>query len=1151
MKKNVTQLFALFFAMFWASLAYAQSPEGGASKSLCRPPQNLKDSLHTPSWYGIRLEWDRPSTSKAVTMVYENGPVITKPGAGVNHTSLSEKIALSNTLGGNAKRGTTNPVSLADDFVLDFETQITTIDFYGFQYHYSFPSYIPYKDTTASPFTGVYVKIFNVKPTASTTPVWGDFTTNRLASTSFSRIYRVPSTDLTNVDCPLYKITASINTTLQPGTYWVEVCVMGQDAGKDVYLVPVSLPDQPYVGNALARTGAAAYGNWLDGGGAKPQHALAFSINGVVNNPILGYNVYKNGMKKNSSLLTNRFYTETIETGTYTYGVTAVWDDNCESVPVEKQIVMKIDPCELSRNTFPFIEGFEGGKMPSCWTEEYTVGAQLNSFRAGGYGLQYPFGAASGVYNTYFYSDAANGAVTKLITPMLDLTSLERPGLNFYHAQATFTTPQGSTHDSLIVYYKSTPAGPWKKLASYNQAIETWTKHELMLPEKSDTYWIAFEEYATGGRGVVLDDITVEETACEGIGTLTAQLHQPEWYRVNLSWEDAPGKKSGEKGIVELFDNGPIITNPGAGYNGADISAMPSTFANSVFGAVTEKRVNSTICDDFTLTENAYVSYIDFYVYDGRSSTTSSVKGIYVRFYDADPRMGGVVIWGNLTDNLLNSSAFSNIYRTPNAAPLDVVRPIFTTRANINRSFEAGKYWVEVTYVGNGTEYIYVNPVAYPGAGQETGNALLCQNNVWKEWKASSCKLGMPFKVFGSTGENPVLGYNVYRDGVKLPGSPTATTSYSDLLTTAGDYTYSVTKLWNTGCESFPTDVLVHMPADPCASAWNGFPIQEGFEGEAIPTCWTQEPTIGATLWSTVTATTPCPATAHSGSHKVKMEYRPSTGGVGATTKLIMPQMDLTSISLPVLDFWHAQCGNDTYQDELRVYYKNSPTGEWIQIAEFISNISDWKNSIIDLPNPTATYWVAFEGLIGVGEGILMDDITIKAKELLPPANLNVNVASQATCTYQLTWSAPEGGNCTYNVYRDDVKIASNLLNPTYRDENVGTGIHAWCVTAVYGTTSESTKACKAGQCTVGVEDKDMAAQITLLPNPANTYVTVKGNNVKMVEVYNALGQFVEKINITEKTQSINVESYKSGVYMFRVYTSDQKVVTKRLVVAH
>src|SRR2546423_11371921 len=73
---------------------------------------------------------------------------------------------------------------------------INTMTFYAYQTG----------STTMSTFTDVRVQIWNGPPNGGGTVIFGDLTTNRLASTSFTNIYRVPDTALTDNQRPVMRI---------------------------------------------------------------------------------------------------------------------------------------------------------------------------------------------------------------------------------------------------------------------------------------------------------------------------------------------------------------------------------------------------------------------------------------------------------------------------------------------------------------------------------------------------------------------------------------------------------------------------------------------------------------------------------------------------------------------------------------------------------------------------------------------------------------------------------------------------------------------------------------------------------------------------------------------------------------------------------
>ncbi|MDD3962699.1 MAG: carboxypeptidase regulatory-like domain-containing protein, partial [Bacteroidales bacterium] len=149
--------------------------------------------------------------------------------------------------------------------------------------------------------------------------------------------------------------------------------------------------------------------------------------------------------------------------------------------------------------------------------------------------------------------------------------------------------------------------------------------------------------------------------------------------------------------------------------------------------------------------------------------------------------------------------------------------------------------------------------------------------------------------------------------------------------------------------------------------------FEEGFEGGVIPPGWTQQYLLQNVSWNIGNGgPTGVPADPHSG------QYNATYMGSSAKTKLITPPINLAGALVPKVSFWHTQKGG-AGQDELRVYYRTSSTGGWVALASYVSNIEVWKNESLALPNPTGTYYIAFEGQAPepAGMGIALDDIQV------------------------------------------------------------------------------------------------------------------------------------------------------------------------------
>ncbi len=187
------------------------------------------------------------------------------------------------------------------------------------------------------------------------------------------------------------------------------------------------------------------------------------------------------------------------------------------------------------------------------------------------------------------------------------------------------------------------------------------------------------------------------------------------------------------------------------------------------------------------------------------------------------------------------------------------------------------------------------------------------------------------------------------------------------------------------------------------------FPYTQGFEnGGTIPACWTQSIVAGSTNWTfQAGGYSGNPSGAHTGSYNAYLFY----SGDGQVTKLISPSFDFTNVTNPKLSFWHAQADWFGDQDFLTVYYRISPADPWVQLMSFTNSITTWQFDSIALPNPSATYCIAFEGYAEWGHGVVLDDITIGGisgpiDTCDNPINLTVPSATLACDSAIVNWAA-------------------------------------------------------------------------------------------------------------------------------------------------
>jgi len=291
----------------------------------------------------------------------------------------------------------------------------------------------------------------------------------------------------------------------------------------------------------------------------------------------------------------------------------------------------------------------------------------------------------------------------------------------------------------------------------------------------------------------------------------------------------------------------------------------------------------------------------------------------------------------------------------------------------------AADYTVTVTAAGSYTYKVVGENAAGEGlpasatvwVGEDLPGApvsvTLTPNDMEANLSWTAPTTGLNGGYFSTTG----LLYDVYRlPGNVLVAEDQTGLTFTEDITQPGNYSYRVTAKNTVGTGGSATSNQVSFC--PIVST---FPWTEGFEDNAtnFPSCWEQEFIEGTTDWTVVAGTTGTPATAHSGGYKAR--FYSSTRGV--STRLTTPPFNLAGMTNPILTFWHTQQVWSGDQDILTVYYKANATDEWTLLQEYTSSITTWTERTISLPNPSSTYYIAFEGISNYGYGIQLDDVTV------------------------------------------------------------------------------------------------------------------------------------------------------------------------------
>ena len=362
----------------------------------------------------------------------------------------------------------------------------------------------------------------------------------------------------------------------------------------------------------------------------------------------------------------------------------------------------------------------------------------------------------------------------------------------------------------------------------------------------------------------------------------------------------------------------------------------------------------------------------------------------------------------------------------------------------------------------------------------------------------------------------------------------------------------------------------------PC-DAVTAFPYTEGFENDGqMPDCWTQEQVMGMLDWTFQGGAHSSSGilNAHGGSYNA---YLFQAASVGSTTLLVTPIFNLSGMTDPYVTYWHAQKAWGQDQDVLSVYYRISPDAPWLPLTQHTTSLGAWMKDSLALPNPSATYQLAFQGQTNYGYGIVLDDITVNGTAGAPvvtdptvttlaasdiaqtTATLNAQITNPDNVTitergFELTEVAT-GVSSTFTAPGSGNAFSADVTNLTAETEYAFRAYITFDGNTVFGNTL--TFATESSD-TTGIADR-LAASVTLYPNPAKEVVNVQctmyngqwtmdnGQKAGELHLFDVYGKLLQIVPITSETTQINVLGLADGMYFVRVST-EAGMVTKTFV---
>ena len=209
--------------------------------------------------------------------VHNNGPFITHPSGGSGGAALSAvDTSMGNTRYGASNQATPANDRVADDFTLSSAAVISSVIVFQFQSNAS---------TTVPTINAVNLRIWSGRPgDPGAQVIFGDTTTNRLASAVWTGCFRAFDTNPASTDRPVFAVEATISPplSLQAGSYWLDWQAAGTLPSGPLAIF-VTIPGLAGAPDANARYKQGSASNWINvvDGGSLVRQELAFIIRGT------------------------------------------------------------------------------------------------------------------------------------------------------------------------------------------------------------------------------------------------------------------------------------------------------------------------------------------------------------------------------------------------------------------------------------------------------------------------------------------------------------------------------------------------------------------------------------------------------------------------------------------------------------------------------------------------------------------------------------------------------------------------------------------------------------------------------------------------------------------------------------------------------
>ena len=422
----------------------------------------------------------------------------------------------------------------------------------------------------------------------------------------------------------------------------------------------------------------------------------------------------------------------------------------------------------------------------------------------------------------------------------------------------------------------------------------------------------------------------------------------------------------------------------------------------------------------------------------------------------------------------------------------------------------------------------YISGVRNPSSFSAAG---LSQTEVELNWNvnADSNQVLVAFSdssLFGIplTGISYLAGDSVPGGGVVLYTGDSTTYLHQNLVS-ATMYYYRAWSFDDTLAYSTGRSATAMTACD-----WYELPFAEGFEDySTLPVCWNQEFVNSGMGWNVGEGNGGSnPPAAYEGSNNAYFRATDAFN-TGQVTRLVTPQLNLSEFEAAELNFFYANPLRTfifwTFQDVLHVRYKNAADAEWVLLQTFNTNVTNWTEVAIPLPEPSGDYYIAFEAVANYGHGVSIDEIAINGVPL-NTYQLNITVVPENAGT---AWYEGE------LVHGSEVTVTAEASGNEYIFSHWQSGADTLSTDNPYVFEITSDTLIEAHFKLLTMLPESTKPALVVRPNPNRGNFSVDLAEASSVALFDLEGRMVYRAQSEPGRHNIMLTYLPSGMYVLRV----------------